>query len=97
MDKHARKNRQARDKADRSAALQAPMGEHRYQELMSQLGQAFAAADPNANAAAQAEREAQQRLEREQEQRQWLERRTQAIAQIQDWIDHYKLSQEDLA
>lgn len=72
------------------------MGEQRYQELMSRLGQAFAQAGPQIREA-EADSQAQMRREKEAQRQQWLERRAEAITQIQGWIDHYKLTREDLA
>lgn len=67
-----------------------PMGEQRYQELMSQLRESFARIDDG---------EEMRRIasEREQQRLQWLARRDSAIVWIREKMVAYGLTEHDLA
>lgn len=65
------------------------MGDHRYQELMSRLGAAFAQADDG-------EERRQQAREKEQQRQQWLAGREKAISEIVTAMRQYELTVQDL-
>lgn len=67
-----------------------PMGDQRYEELMRQLGMAFAQADDG-----EAKRQAAR--EKEVQRQEWLSRRDQTVAEIIKTMRDYGLTAQDLA
>lgn len=74
---------------DRSAP-HVPMGEQRFQQLMSELGAAFALVDDG-------EEKRMQAKERERQRELWLGQREAAILEILSTMRRHGLSAEDLA
>lgn len=85
---------QKRTPRGHGSAVQArphvPMGDQRYQELMSKLGAAFAEVDDG-----EAKRQAAR--EKEIKRQEWLARRDAVIAEIVSQMRRYGISELDLA
>lgn len=72
------------------AAPHVPMGDQRFQQLMNELGAAFAQVDDG-------EERRRQLRERERQHDLWMSQREETIAQIVSTLRRYGLSVEDLA
>lgn len=85
-----RRNRNPRKPGPAQERPHIPMGDHRYQELMSKLGAAFAQADDG-------EERRQQAREKERQRQDWLARREMVISEILAAMREHGLSAQDLA